>query len=104
MPSHVPRSRPTNRFERYPRLTLFVLFLLTLAMVEFGLQVRAWLRLPSRGIRPNVETRHNYTPNSSFLTIATAGDDFPPSLNTINRLGIRGPELGPKTRSRMRLR
>lgn len=89
----------SNRFEKYPKLTLFGSLLIGLLCIEGILQIFFLHKkdfTPQSPYRETPLTHHDVPPNFQYTSYPMKYDIFKPFLITTNSLGIRGPEIGPK--------
>ncbi len=98
----VPHS---SIFDRNPKKTLLCLFCVFIIVVEAGLKLYVNLldkvlhnpfNTRSGAEITNELTHHDRIPNSRIVTNPGPHDTFEPTINEINSIGIRGPEIGPK--------
>ncbi len=91
---------------RYPRIVLLLFYTLFLLVIELGLrQFLGDELLPKANayVVPDTLVHHDYRANISFITRPYAGDSFPPTHNSINALGMRGPLINAKKGRRILL-
>lgn len=105
-PGTLPRMADPRWFQRHPAATLLLVNALFLVLVEVALRLtlgNELLEPASPFVVPDSLTHHDYKPGVTFTTLAYGADRFPPAVNQINRLGLRGPEPGPKQGRRVLL-
>ena len=76
---------------------LVIFFIFFFSILELSLRVLLPRHFVSNNsIFFNTRTFKDYIPNSSFYTFSSKYDNFKPTLNKINSIGLRGPEISKK--------
>lgn len=88
--------------ESNPKKTSLILLLIFVILIEFLLRLFFPPHLVFQGsIVPNELYFKNYLSNNVFITYPSKYDSFKPTINKINSIGIRGPELEKKDKYRV---
>lgn len=81
---------------------LVIFFIFFFSILELSLRVLLPRHFVSNNsIFFNTRTFKDYIPNSSFYTFSSKYDNFKPTLNKINSIGLRGPEISKKNKYRV---
>jgi hypothetical protein len=89
--------------QKIPTTLVFLpLYIIILLIAEWCLQ--AWSpNRPEPNVVPNPLFHHAYRPNNTFVTFPSKGEEFPPAINIINGVGMRGPLPTTKQQTRILL-
>jgi hypothetical protein len=97
-------------FERHPKMTLSIIWVISLIILEAGLRISFHTfgsSIQNRFKHPHDEeildtlVHHNKTPNTKWIRKPGKWDSFEPVQNEINSYGMRGPELQSKSVKRV---
>lgn len=96
-------NQDNNWFEKHPLLTFFFFIFFILIFCELFLKIffSELTLFEVQPIIPSSTVFKDYKPNSTFIRKPSPQDSFSVVINSINSMGIRGPEIGPKKHYRV---
>lgn len=94
--------KKNKNFKKKTFIGLTFFYLVLFLMLEIILRVLLPKHFVNNdSINFNAITFKDYVPNNSFFTFPSKYDNFKPTLNKINSIGLRGPEILPKKKYRI---